>query len=436
MKSGKWQEKESDLLIRERTTKQQPDTRKVVPKSARSLQLEDFDATLDKSAVGGSNDDDDDTSMSKTESHYSEGHLSGAAFLIDRGLIEKATEAAIYKIIQEDAEEQCSSEDEDLDTKPRAIDEQSSEDRDNNHGRVAYSTKLVHELYRLVLETEPDEGGAVDPLKWELIRSYLLSGPDLTKRAASIRNAGGLTPFHQVCRHRPPMDVIELFISCIGFYILTLSDNKGNLPIHHACATNASPELINALVELYPESKVKQDASGATPLHFIVANPDLNMIALAAICTEGSASIADRHGMLPLHYAVLLRKFSKPEVVKLLVESYPRSLTTEDLKGRVPIRWLSKSCHLDDSLELLEFSFSLDPTLGKGDMGLLLLSHLEECAKKNRNSVNVQQFLDLLRSNNPEPSEAYKSGLKRLPRWLNKTDKPSRRRNPFRREKK
>jgi hypothetical protein len=130
------------------------------------------------------------------------------------------------------------------------------------------------------------------------------------------------------------------------------------------------------------------------------------------------------------------RKFSKLEVVKLLVESYAPGLCTEDLKGRVPIRCFAKSCHLDDSLELLEYSFSLDPSLGLGGMGLLLLSHLEECAKKTRNSDDVQKCLDLLRSSNPEPTEAYTNALKRLPRWLNKADKSSNRRDPFRRERK
>eukprot|EP00545_Synedropsis_sp_CCMP1620_P007373 CAMPEP_0119023934 /NCGR_PEP_ID=MMETSP1176-20130426/30939_1 /TAXON_ID=265551 /ORGANISM="Synedropsis recta cf, Strain CCMP1620" /LENGTH=417 /DNA_ID=CAMNT_0006979103 /DNA_START=50 /DNA_END=1300 /DNA_ORIENTATION=+ len=385
---------------------------------ARCLQLEDFDATVGEANRGGGEEDDEDT-MSETESRDSD-HRNLRSILdeeeekveegLDRGLIEKATEAVVYKAVQEGVEDQDSSE------------------------QRTYSTELVHDLYRLILETQPDKDGArVDPSKWEPVRSYLLSSPDLTRHAARIRNSGGLTPFHQVCRHDPPMDIIELFISCVGLFVLKLIDDKGMLPVHHA-VTNASPDIIIALARLYPESKVIEDISGATPLHFAITTADLDMAILLTLCTEGAASIADRHGMLPLHYAVFFKTFAKPQVVKLLIETYPLGLTTLDLKGRLPIRWLAKSCHIDDSLELLEYSFSLDPSVGKGDMGLLLLSNMEECAKKNGKSDNIQKFLNLLLKHNPDPVDAYAAALKRLPRWLNKTGEKPKRRTFFCRE--
>jgi hypothetical protein len=349
----------------------------------------------------------------------------------DQGLIEKATD--VYQVIQQDVEQQISIDDSDKKpaAKPTATNTANEDKLTSGEEAMpgAFGVEIVHELYRLCLQTKPDQDGLTDPSKWEPVRSYLLSSPKLVQQAARTRSSGGLTPFHQVCCHDPPIDIVELFASCVDLDILMLSCQRGMLPLHYACIHTASVEVIDALVQLYPESLVKQNAEGATPLHFAVANTNATVDLVDfvnQVCVERAASATDDKGMLPLHYATMYKACSKPPIVKILATAFPGGLSCSDLKGRVPVRWLAKSCHLDETLDLLEFSFALDPPLGKGDMGLLLLKHLEECARKNGKSDNIQKCLDLLLEHNPDPTEKYVKELKALPRWLKKGERAER----------
>jgi ankyrin repeat protein len=73
------------------------------------------------------------------------------------------------------------------------------------------------------------------------------------------------------------------------------------LPLHYACIFPVSVEVIDALVQLYPESLVKQNVKGATPLHFAVTNSNATVDFVDfvnQVCVERAASAADDKGML------------------------------------------------------------------------------------------------------------------------------------------
>jgi hypothetical protein len=242
----------------------------------------------------------------------------------------------------------------------------------------------------------------------------------------------GLTPLHQVCRHQPPVNVVELFVSCDGLEAFGTADKLERLPIHYACRHNASVEVINALVNLHPECLTKQDIEGGTPLHHAIANKKAPVGLVGGVCSEQAASTADRWGMIPLHHA-LTREFSKTQSIKVLMTAHPPGLAHLDLKGRAPIHWLVKCCYMDASIELLDLAFALDPALGKGDMGLHLLRLLNKCSETNVKSKNVQACCNMLLQLNPDPTDSFSKLLKTLPRWLNKGGATKRRQSFFKR---
>jgi ankyrin repeat protein len=286
-----------------------------------------------------------------------------------------------------------------------------------------FSSEILHELYRHCMDAKTDENGITDPSKWEPVRYYLLANSDLVQTAARIQSPGGLTPFHQICRHNPPLDIVELFVASAGLEIMSWTDKRGMLPLHYACAYNASIDVIEALVLLYPESRLKQDAKGETPLHYAVTNMSLSVDAIEKVCVKGSASAADHLGMLPFHYAIMHRAYFNLSTAKVLVHVFPEGLTCPDRIGRIPILSLVKSCHLPETLDLLEFTFALNPALCKGDIGLMLLNNLGDCARRIGKSENIQILLSLLLDHNPAPSYSFLATLNDLQRWLKKGDK-------------
>jgi hypothetical protein len=347
-----------------------------------------------------------------------------------------ASTAAISKIMREERESQVST---GGDRKP-AFDDY----RANTAER--FTVEMVHELYRLCLLTKPDDNSEVTNSEaWDPVRSYLLSDNELVRCAAGIRSHAGLTPFHQICRHNPPLDVIELFIACAGVDVVQTRDNAGMLPLHMACIHVSSVDVVDALITLFPESRIIQDGRGATPLHYAVMNIRCSDEVISKVCVESAAAATDESGMLPLHYVCVYKAYFRSATVTALMRAFPSALSTPDQKSRTPIRWLAKTCHLAETLELLKIAITLDPALAKGDIGLSLLSILGECARKVGRSENIQSFLNLLLEYNPEPSARYLALLESLPRWILRKPLPKEkptllqmlsRRNMFRRGKK
>ena len=282
-----------------------------------------------------------------------------------------------------------------------------------------FSVQMVHELYRLCLLTKPDDSSEyANPEIWEPVRTYLVSDCELVQTAAWIRSEAGLTPFHQICRHSPPKDVVELFIECVGIDVVRTPDHAGMLPIHYACIHHTSVDVVDMLVILHPESLVIQDQKGATPLHYAVTNLRCSSEVIARVCHKDAAATVDANGMLPIHHSTLIKAYMRPETVKVLIQSFPEGLSIPDRRGRVPVRWLAKTCDRTETLVLLISVISLDPSLAKGDMGLSLLAILGECARNVSKSDNIQSFLNVLLEYNPDPSERYLAVLKTLPSWL------------------
>jgi len=79
---------------------------------------------------------------------------------------------------------------------------------------------------------------------------------------------------HDVCRHQPPLDVVETLLAGLRHRrrCVTTSgiDERGQTPLHVAADTGASPKVIDALVRADPCPASMGDAEGRSPLHLAV----------------------------------------------------------------------------------------------------------------------------------------------------------------------
>jgi hypothetical protein len=114
----------------------------------------------------------------------------------------------------------------------------------------------------------------------------------------------GNSVLHEVCKNNPTVDIIETLIDA-NESAITLKGNGGSLPLHYACATGASTEVIQYLVSNYPEAvSTTEDNERALPLHFackIGVSEDAFMLLLTHY--PQGAAIRDYFGRLPLEYA-------------------------------------------------------------------------------------------------------------------------------------
>ena len=111
---------------------------------------------------------------------------------------------------------------------------------------------------------------------------------------------------------------------------------NGSLPLHYATQHDLSLEVIEKLMETYPEACDSPcDKNGFTPLHYAVdadiATPKIK--ALIKACPR-SLKTPDRKGQVPLHVAAC-RNVSLSSI-RLLVFIYPESVDLETTKGETP----------------------------------------------------------------------------------------------------
>uniref|UniRef100_A0A7S3L2C1 Uncharacterized protein n=1 Tax=Amphora coffeiformis TaxID=265554 RepID=A0A7S3L2C1_9STRA len=138
------------------------------------------------------------------------------------------------------------------------------------------------------------------------------------------KRRAGPNPLHQACSD--PRVTLETVMN-----ILTESpdevcvpDEERNLPIHVACRTGASLEVIRYLAEDWPESLRWTNKGGSIPLHTACSNqPSAAVIHYLITSWPKATSVANNYGWLSLHCACAYG--ASPEVISLLVRSNDKS---------------------------------------------------------------------------------------------------------------
>ena len=276
---------------------------------------------------------------------------------------------------------------------------------------------------------------------WEHVRRWLWANPEIEQRrdAAEMRGVNDATSLHIVCKlYNPPEDIVQALVDASIDVVYSL-DNHGWLPLHHACANGASHEVIKILVDAYPAGKVTQDTQNRTPLHFYATrNSDMPAIMTAnteLLSDSGAATLMDRSGMLPIHYACAYG--THPAVLKVLAKVYPASLHAKEHNGRTPMHLAMVNAQRDESPNVIQFLLdhpeSVDTINTRDNDGYLPLHLLALGLKggqltRGGNSLmgqqkrnNVSECLRMYLAAEPKADADFLTALQDLPDWLQDT---------------
>lgn len=280
---------------------------------------------------------------------------------------------------------------------------------------------------------------------WERIREWLRAHPAAEDRSAAASYQGQFlsTPLHLVCKLAdPPEDIVESLIQCSAETV-TWADSNGWLCLHHACANGASWEVLNILVEAYPESKVTQDRRQRTPLHFAFFRSDADGMSegeggldgkignsmadiVALLSDSGAAELPDEGGMLPIHYACAYG--TSPAVLEVLASAYPDSVVARENKGRTPFHLAMVNAHRTASPSVIRFLLSLrgGDMINIADRDGHLPIHLLALASRFRPDqtearANVSVCLKMYLNAQPRANADFLTAIQALPDWLQET---------------
>jgi len=259
---------------------------------------------------------------------------------------------------------------------------------------------------------------------WEPVRGWLRThSKNVVRQAAEQRGESSMTALHFACRNKPPMDVINEFLT-LAVETVQWPDSFGWLPIHYACAYGADTVVIKGLADAFPESKTTVDRNGRTPLHFALGNQNTDRLVspdvVAILSSTGAASYADTNGMLPLHYACAYGALE--ESLFVLTAAYNVAISVQDLSGRTPLHFALSNAGRKASPGAVRHLLKLDNKLANSNGGPLPLRVLAEFSRNLKKGENtqesVQKCLELLLLADPEPTADFFTALQSLPDWL------------------
>jgi ankyrin repeat protein len=209
----------------------------------------------------------------------------------------------------------------------------------------------------------------------------------LSETAKKRRKTGGSHPLHQACSD--PHVTVQTIQGILAESPdeVCVPDGERCLPIHIACRSGASVDVIRCLAQDWPESLCWTNKGGSLPLHTACSNKaSVTVVQYLVSMLPNATGIANHYGWLPLHCActygassdviqLLIQSNDKSsrmatygqgdyplhlacaassplEVVGWLSESGPESVKLTNLAGELP---LHKACSSHAPLEVIQF---------------------------------------------------------------------------------
>jgi ankyrin repeat protein len=241
---------------------------------------------------------------------------------------------------------------------------------------------------------------------YDVIQLILKSYP----RAAKVRNKKRELPIHLACANLL-IENIPNHLACTNLLIentlepldlllsvcpesIYVKDGSGRFPsemfkrnisqkflLHKAICIGFSTVLIKLLLRAFPESCIQQDCEGMVPLHHACASNAPHFLEYVTLLLDNDtassfnikdnrgntplqllsckASIPDKNGMLPLHRVAARSKHLSEKTIRILVDAFPKSITTVDNYGMLPFH---HAClNKESTHEVLMLFLSLSP---------------------------------------------------------------------------
>ncbi|VEU33390.1 unnamed protein product [Pseudo-nitzschia multistriata] len=158
----------------------------------------------------------------------------------------------------------------------------------------------------------------------------LLDLLEIYPRSASIpcpkniqSTAKGNLMLHEVCRNNPPLRVISALIYEYADAVKA-KGGKGYLPVHYACATNSSPDVVRKLLDTFPASIRMRDTNDLMiPLHFACKwGASSKVIEILTGAYPEGRQVRDIYAKTPVDYANELSGEDRGTVLRTLEKSY------------------------------------------------------------------------------------------------------------------
>lgn len=150
-------------------------------------------------------------------------------------------------------------------------------------------------------------------------------------------HASSVLPIHVACSVHAPLEVIEAIVEAYPECVQLIESVFKRLPIHVACQFAARADVIEYLVQQYMAGTMEADILGRLPIHYACSNgAPLDVVRVLLNVNTASTLYSDLNGWTPLHVAVHFG--AETAVVKEILDvSSPNIVNMTTKKGNTAI---------------------------------------------------------------------------------------------------
>mmetsp|Transcript_12132 Transcript_12132/g.17689 ORF Transcript_12132/g.17689 Transcript_12132/m.17689 type:complete len:294 (+) Transcript_12132:11-892(+) len=208
---------------------------------------------------------------------------------------------------------------------------------------------------------------------WNLVKMECETDP----QAASVwskavgffdgRYESRVLPLHRACSLRPPVHVIKSLVNAYPQAVSAKETEFKRLPIHVAVQMEASADVVDFLLLVYPMGAMTKDNLGRLPLHYAMshgASADVVKSILAAF--PAAAGVEEHNGWLPIHVA--MNYSISPDVLEMMLEAFPGSTLVKTKKGNTALSIAKKNGAHPDNIKILEEAKERESIMFKTDL--------------------------------------------------------------------
>jgi ankyrin repeat protein len=218
----------------------------------------------------------------------------------------------------------------------------------------------------------------------------------------------GALVIHHACIHVPSLELIQFLVEVFPESLITPWDISGRLPIHCALAhPNTSQEIVEFLAKMCPESLMTPNSSGRLPFHEACLNGcSLSILKFLLEKSPDSIKATGMDGCLPIHHAltgafggmITAMHVAPVEVIEYLIDNYPESVEASNVNGDLPLHLLAKTrfCSFEHFTCMVQASpFTVLTANRKGQMAYQIYT---ESWQNGRDDPTSERVIPLLRT--------------------------------------
>jgi ankyrin repeat protein len=179
----------------------------------------------------------------------------------------------------------------------------------------------------------------------DLVKTLL----DVWNEAAHWRDRDGWHPLHLACISGSSHEVVKALIDAYPNAAMMPDSAEHQLPLHLAVSHNAGMNVIEELYKAYPDAiKCHAKWDGMLPLHLACCQYNIKPETVRFLIEkypEGAQGVTKHCSSLPLHFAA--RYGCSMEIIRMLADAYPQGLNHKNVHNEKPLQ-----CHISQENKL------------------------------------------------------------------------------------